>query len=113
MHHITSYKHLSPFSSTYHIDDADVTVGEDDGVGWRCHWQHESEGAGDGARDHVVQRVHPSVHRLQQSITGTCLSPSLTGQMSSNKYGKVECESQDGGRPFEILYFSSTSVVQT
>ena len=43
---------------THHVDDPDVAVGKDDGVGGRCYGQHEGEGAGEGGREHVVQWVH-------------------------------------------------------
>ena len=50
---------------TYHVDDFEVSGGEDDGVWRRAYRKHVGEGRGDGARYHEVQWVHRQPDGLQ------------------------------------------------
>lgn len=47
---------------THHVGHFEETVGEDDGIGGRGHWEHESKGSAEGAGDHHIQWVQ--AHRL-------------------------------------------------
>ena len=42
---------------THHVYGAEVSVGEDDGVGWVGHRQQEGEGRAQGGGDQDEQRV--------------------------------------------------------
>ena len=58
---------------TDHVDDAQSSRGERDGVGWGRHGEHEGEGSGDSDRQHQVERVLSQVDSLWKHIKG-CIS---------------------------------------
>lgn len=45
------------YSSTHHVRDLEVAIGEDDGIGGCGHWQHERKGRAERAGNHHIQRV--------------------------------------------------------
>lgn len=57
---------LCLYHRTHHVHDADVSVGEYDGVGRVGHWKQEGEGCAQGGGDQDVQRVDVDSLRLKK-----------------------------------------------